>query len=119
MRRHAVLKIVGTTLATGLFFVVYLHLLHHPAYAVITMPLTALDRAIPFEAPALFAYLTLWLYLGAGPGLQKNLADVFSYGVWIGLLCAAGLLVFYWWPTQVPAIAIDASDYPGFALLQR
>ena len=118
MRRHFVLKVVGTTLGISLFFVAYFHLLHNPAYAVTTMPLTALDRAIPFEPAALFVYLTLWLYVGAGPGLQPDVAELVAYGVWIGLLCAAGLLVFYYWPTQIPSHDIDASRYAGFSMLK-
>jgi membrane-associated phospholipid phosphatase len=118
MRRHFVLKVVGTTVGIGLFFIAYFHLLHHPIYAVTTMPLTALDAAIPFEPSALFVYLTLWLYVGAGPGLQPDLGELLAYGLWIALLCVAGLLVFLLWPTQVPAHAIDVSRHAGFAMLQ-
>jgi len=118
VRRLFVLKLVGTTIGIGLFFVAYFHLLHHPVYAVTTMPLTALDRAIPFEPTALFVYLTLWLYVGAGPGLQRDMKELLAYGVWIGLLCVAGLLVFLFWPTQIPAHAIDVSRHTGFAMLQ-
>jgi len=118
VRRLFVLKLVGTTLGIGLFFVAYFHLLHHPVYAVTTMPLTALDRAIPFEPSFLFVYLTLWVYVGAGPGLQRDMKELLAYGVWIGLLCVAGLLVFLFWPTQIPAHTIDASGYAGFTMLQ-
>jgi len=118
VRRLFVLKLVGTTLGIGLFFVAYFHLLHHPVYAVTTMPLTALDRAIPFEPSFLFVYLTLWVYVGAGPGLQRDMKELLAYGMWIGLLCAAGLLVFLFWPTQIPAHTIDASGYAGFTMLQ-
>jgi len=117
-RRHFVLKLIGTTVGIALFFVAYFHLLHHPAYAVTTMPLTALDAAIPFEPRALWVYLTLWVYVGAGPGLQSELGDLLAYGVWIGGLCVAGLLVFLFWPTQVPVHAIDVSRDAGFAMLQ-
>jgi len=117
-RRHFVLKVVGTTIGIALFFVAYFQLLHHPVYAVRTMPLTALDGAIPFAPAALPVYLTLWVYVGAGPGLQRDLRDLLAYGAWIVLLCIAGLLVFLFWPTQIPAHTIDVSRYAGFTMLQ-
>jgi membrane-associated phospholipid phosphatase len=118
MRCHLLLKVVGTTVVTGLFFVAYLHLLHHPEHAVTTVPLTALDRIIPFEPAALFVYLTLWLYVGAGPGLQPDLRALVAYAFWIGGLCAAGLVIFLFWPTNVPPTGVDPSRYVGFSMLR-
>ena len=118
MRRHVLLKFAGTTLAIALFFIAYFHLLHHPAYAVTTMPVTALDGLIPFQPQALFVYLTLWLYVGVGPGLQPDLLELSRYGLWVCLLCATGLAIFYFWPTQVPPTGIDVSSYAGFSMLQ-
>ena len=119
MRRLLLLKLFGTTAVIGLFFVVYLHLLHHPAFAVTVMPLTALDRLIPFQPYALFAYLTLWLYVGVGPGLQLDLRELLVYAAWISALCIAGLVIFYFWPTQVPPLALDVSRYAGFLMLKE
>lgn len=118
MRRHLVLKLVGTSLIIGLFFVVYLHLLHHPSYPVTMMPSTALDRFLPFQPQALFLYLSLWLYVGVGPGLQLRILDLVNYTAWAVMLCAAGLMIFYFWPTQVPPLGFDVSPYFGFAMLQ-
>ncbi|HEX7437711.1 MAG TPA: phosphatase PAP2 family protein, partial [Caldimonas sp.] len=118
MRRHLALKLVGTTAVIGLFFIAYLHLLHQPAYPVTVMPLTALDPLIPLQPQALFAYLSLWLYVGVGPGLQLNFRELVVYAAWIGVLCLTGLVIFYFWPTQVPPLALDVSHFPGFAMLQ-
>jgi len=118
MRRHFLLKVLGTTVVIGLFFVAYFHLLQHPEHAVTTVPLTALDRIIPFEPAALFVYLTLWLYVGAGPGLQPDLRALVAYGCWVGGLCVAGLVIFLLWPTNVPPTGIDPSRYAGFSMLR-
>jgi PAP2 superfamily len=118
MRRHLGLKLVGTTVIIGLFFVVYLHLLHHPSYPVTMMPSTALDRFLPFQPQALFLYLSLWLYVGFGPGLQLRFLDLVNYVAWAVMLCVAGLVIFYFWPTQVPPLGFDVSPYFGFAMLQ-
>jgi len=118
MRRYLVLKAVGTSLIIGVFFVVYLHLLHYPSYPVTVMPSTELDRLLPFQPQALFLYLSLWLYVGAGPGLQLRLLELVSYAAWSVALCAAGLAIFHFWPTQVPESGLDRSAHFGFAMLQ-
>ena len=110
MRRHLVLKAIGTSVIIGIFFFVYLHLLHHPRFPVTVMPATELDRLVPFQPGALFLYLTLWLYVGAGPGLQLRWRELISYAAWSVLLCAAGLTIFYLWHVafaSFTAIRID------------
>lgn len=93
-------------------------MLRNPAYPVVVMPLTALDHLIPFQPYTLGAYLSLWFYVGIAPGLQPNFRELVVYGLWIGALCLTGLGLFYFWPTQIPPLAIDVSGYPGFAMLQ-
>ncbi|MGJ7569462.1 phosphatase PAP2 family protein [Variovorax sp. RB2P76] len=118
MRRHFLLKAVGTTVFTWLFFIGYFHLLRNPAFPVTVMPLTALDHLIAFQPYTLGAYLSLWLYVGVAPGLQLTFRELLVYGLWISGLCLTGLGIFYLWPTQIPPLPIDASGYPGFAMLQ-
>ena len=118
MRRHFLLKLVGTTVFTWLFFIGYLHLLRQPVYAVVVMPLTALDRLIPFQPVTLFAYLSLWFYVGIAPGLQLSFRELLVYGLWIAALCLTGLGIFYAWPTAVPPLALDVSGFAGFGVLK-
>jgi len=118
LRRMLLLKLVGVTAFTWLFFIGYFHLLQHPMQPVMVMPLTALDHLIPFQPQALFAYLSLWVYVGTAPGLQLRFTELLVYGLWVGALCLTGLACFYFWPTQVPPLAIDVSGFPGFATLQ-
>jgi membrane-associated phospholipid phosphatase len=118
MRRHLVVKTIGITAFTWLFFIGYFHLLRHPTYPAMVMPLLGLDRLIPFQPGALVAYLTLWLYVGFAPALQLTFLELVVYGLWIGALCVTGLSLFYFWPTAVPPQLIDGSAFPGFALLQ-
>jgi membrane-associated phospholipid phosphatase len=118
IRRHFLLKAVGTTVFTWLFFIGYFHLLRNPAYPVAVMPLTLLDQLIPFQPYTLGAYLSLWVYVGIAPGLQLTFRELLAYGVWIGALCITGLALFYFWPTQIPPLSMDVSGFPGFAMLQ-
>ncbi|QRF59782.1 MULTISPECIES: phosphatase PAP2 family protein [Variovorax] len=118
VRSLFILKAVGTTVFTWLFFIGYFHLLRNPAFPVTVMPLTALDALVPFQPHFLGAYLSLWLYVGVAPGLQPNFRELLVYGLWVGGLCLTGLGLFYLWPTQIPPLAIDVSGYPGFEMLQ-
>lgn len=113
-----VLKTVGITAFTWLFFIAYFHLLRNPSYPVTVMPLTALDHLIAFQPPALVAYLSLWVYVGIAPAMQWTLRELVGYGLWIVALCLTGLVLFYFWPTAVPQRAPVTSDFPGFSLLQ-
>lgn len=118
MRRHLWLKVLGVSAFTWIFFIGYFHLLRHPAYPVVQMPLTALDRLIPFQPQWLPAYVTLWLYVGIAPGLLLRFVDLLVYGLWAAALCLAGLACFYFWPTAVPPLRVEVTHLPGFALLQ-
>jgi membrane-associated phospholipid phosphatase len=118
-RRTLVLTVAGTSFFTGIFFIGYFFVQRHPAFTPTVMPLTVLDRSIPFQPGALLAYISLWVYIGAGPGLQRTFVDIAVYALWMSGLCITGLLIFYFWPTQVPALTLDATGIPGFALLRR
>jgi hypothetical protein len=117
LRGDFLAKLLGTALFTWIFFIGYFQVLRLPANAVTLMPMTALDRLVPFQPEAPIAYFSLWLYVGVGPGLQWSLCEVVVYALWVGALCLAGLGIFYCWPTEVPPLVPYVSDFPGFALL--
>lgn len=108
----------GITGFIFLFFFAYIYLLRHPAYAVTTIPATMLDRLIGIEPFMLPFYLSLWLYLSLPFMLMDKRKVIFEYGLWIGSMCACGLLIFYFWPTRVPVHNIDWSFYPGMSFLK-
>ena len=113
MWRYLPLKVVGISAFMWAFFVAYFYLLRHPAYPVAEMPLTALDRLIPFQPAAMGAYLSLWFYVGIAPGLMWSFRALVVHGLWAAGLCLVGLACFYFWPTAVPA-----AGYPPLPLLQ-
>lgn len=118
LRRHLWLKVAAVSAFNWIFFIGYFHLLRHPAYPVIEMPLTALDHMIPFQPQALLVYVSLWLYVGIAPGLLLRVRELIVYGLWAAALCLAGLSCFYFWPTAVPPLRVDVSQLAGFGLLQ-
>lgn len=112
------LKLLGTTAVTSAFFIGYFYVLRNPVFPVVVMPELALDRWIGFHPWGLFVYLSLWFYIGVGPGLERGFWELVVYGLWLTAMSLTGLLVFYLWPTAVPPLGFDASGFPGFALLQ-
>src|SRR5689334_17207065 len=82
LRRLFLLKLLGTSSLVGLFFVAYFALLRHPDRPVLTMPLTAIDPMLPFQPAMLYAYLSLWVYVGTAPGLLLTLRELLAYALW-------------------------------------
>jgi membrane-associated phospholipid phosphatase len=116
--RHVYLKSIGTPLFIGLFFGAYFYLLKQPAYPTTVMPITMLDRLIGFQPLALPMYISLWVYVSLPPALLATRRELYGYGLAMAGTCLAGLIVFYFWPTAVPAADIDWTQYPDVAFLK-
>jgi membrane-associated phospholipid phosphatase len=116
--RDVYLKSIGTTLFISLFFGAYFYLLKEPAYSTTVMPITLLDRLIGFQPLALPMYLSLWVYVSLPPALLATRRELYTYGTAMAGTCLAGLIVFYFWPTVVPAANIDWAQYPDVAFLK-
>jgi membrane-associated phospholipid phosphatase len=111
--------VISTSVLTGIFFIAYFYVQRHPVYPPMLMPQTALDLLIPFQPAALLAYVSLWVYVGVGPGIQRTFRDFAAYGLWLCALCVGGLAIFYFLPTQVPVPLLSATRFPGFEMLHR
>lgn len=111
------LKVFGVALVTSLFMAAYIYLLRHPWSEPVKMPLTALDAAIPLQPPMMLAYLSLWLYVGVGPGLELRLRDLLAYAAWMSSQCLSGLAIFLFWPSQAPVAPPTGVDFIGFSLV--
>jgi hypothetical protein len=75
------LKFFGLTGGMTAFFYAYFWLLQHPARPPQVMPLTFVDRWVPFTPAALPLYLSLWVYVSLAPALAVKPAQLRSYGV--------------------------------------
>jgi membrane-associated phospholipid phosphatase len=118
MTKHVLLKSIGTTLFIGLFFGAYFYLLKEPVYPITVMPITLLDRLIGFQPLALPLYISLWVYVSLPPALLATRRELVGYGLAMAATCLAGLIVFYFWPTAVPAAEIDWAQHPDVAFLK-
>jgi len=119
LRAHLPLKLAGTLLFVGVFFVGYFVLLNHPVRPVTVMPSLALDRAIGFHPWTLLLYGSLWFYVPLPPMLLARRRDLFAYAGAAAALAVVGLAVFLFWPTAVPPAEIDWAQYPGFEGLKQ
>ncbi|MDO8206536.1 MAG: phosphatase PAP2 family protein [Gallionella sp.] len=117
--KHVHLKGIGTMLFIGVFFAAYFYLLKEPAYPAMVMPVTRLDRLIGFVPQALPVYLSLWVYVSLPPALLATRRELYGYGLSMTATCMTGLIVFYFWPTAVPAANIDWALYPDMDFLKN
>lgn len=111
-------KLMGTTLGMTLFFIAYFEVLHYPLFPVTTMPLTTVDRLIPFRPEALPLYLSLWFYVSLVPALLIERRELVSYTLAATGICAIGLGIFLRWPTAILWPDANWSQHPAFAFLQ-
>jgi membrane-associated phospholipid phosphatase len=115
---NMLLKSIGTTVFISLFFVAYFHVLRHPAHPPTVMPAIWLDALIGFQPMALPAYFSLWLYVSVLPAFFSSRPELFRYALWMTVMCATGLAIFYLWPTAAPAPDIDWSLHPSIDFLK-
>ena len=114
------LKFFGISAFITVFFFGYFALLRFPVFGVTMMPLTLVDRLVPFQPWTLGLYFSLWFYVALPPTLLRTRAELRAYALIAGALAIAGLAIFFFWPTSIPATTgVEWSAYPGFALLKR
>ncbi len=116
---HIYLKSIGTPLFIGLFFGAYFYVLKNPVYPITVMPVSFLDRLIPFQPLAFYVYVSLWVYVSLPPALLASRRELYGYGAAMAATCLAGLAIFYFWPTAVPPADIDWARYPEMEFLKN
>ncbi|HET7922523.1 MAG TPA: phosphatase PAP2 family protein [Gammaproteobacteria bacterium] len=117
-RAHWWAKSLGTIAGITAFMWVYFWLLRHPQFPVTVMPLTPLDRLIPFTPWALLPYATLWLYISLAPALLATWREMAPYLAAVATLTLLGFALFWFWPTEIPVPAIDWNRYPSVEFLK-
>lgn len=103
----------------AVFFGAYFYLLKNPAYPTTVMPFTLLDRLVGFYPLAMPLYISLWVYVSLPPVLLETRHELYAYALAMAGACLAGLTIFYFWPTAVPAADIDWAAYPGVDFLKN
>jgi membrane-associated phospholipid phosphatase len=111
-------KTGGVTAFMTLFFLAYFWALKHPAQPVAIMPLTAVDRLIPFSPWLAPFYFSLWIYVSICAGFFKEFRLLALYGAVAAGIGLIGLAIFVAWPTAVPRPEIDWRLYPSLGFLK-
>lgn len=119
LRQHKLLKGIGTPLFIGLFFGAYFYVLKNPVYPTTVMPFIWLDPMIRFQPHAILLYASLWVYVSLPPALLTLRRELYRYGTGMAGTCLAGLLVFFFWPTEVPAADIEWTRYTGVDFIKN
>jgi membrane-associated phospholipid phosphatase len=112
------IKMLANIAGVAGFFAVYFWVQRLPHAAAIVMPLTALDRWLPFQPAALALYASLWVYIALPFALLRTRGELVAYGVAAFALSAIAMTAFVVWPTAVPQVDIDWSQYPAFEFLR-
>jgi membrane-associated phospholipid phosphatase len=112
------LKATGTSAFMVGFFLIYFQLLNHPIRPPFEMPLTVVDRWMPFWSWAVFPYVSLWVYVSLAPAMLGTFSELWRYLVGALALSGVGFLIFYFFPTAVPTSDLDWSAYPMVAFLK-
>jgi hypothetical protein len=115
-KTHWLLKALCFTAYMTLFMAAYFLLLRHPLSPVMVMPLTFLDRLIPFAPWSLVLYLSLWFYISLVPSLLLDTREARGYLLQVTLLSLTGFGIFLLQPTAVPVP--DLSGHPSASFLK-
>ena len=94
-------KAAMTVLLPAAFCAVYFWLERHPRSAPLVMPVTPLDRAVPFSQGALWPYLSLYLLTPIGPWLADTRRELVRYVKGLGAVSAVAFAVFIVFPTAI------------------
>jgi membrane-associated phospholipid phosphatase len=90
-----------TVLAPAVFCAIYFWLERNPRCVPAAMPVTALDRAIPFQEWALWPYLSLYLLTPIGPWLADSRRLLVRYLKGLAALSSVSFTVFWVFPTTI------------------
>ncbi len=112
-------KAAGTTVAMVLFFWCYFYILEHQPRTPWVVPATQVDAWVPFTQWAFFPYVSLWVYVSLPPAFMGNFKTLLQFGAWVSAMCATGLMIFWWFPSQTPNMGIDWTQYPMLGIIKK
>ncbi|WP_241027050.1 phosphatase PAP2 family protein [Variovorax sp. RKNM96] len=113
-----IVKMIGTTLGISGFFFLYFWVMHNPPSMPTVMPLTPIDHWVAVSDDAMLLYGSLWFYISLAPAFAKDKAELWACARGAAAMAAIGLAVFWFFPTTVPAFAVDWSQYPALQFLK-
>jgi membrane-associated phospholipid phosphatase len=110
------LKAALTLALTAFFCVFYFALQRLLVWPVRTLPITAIDRAIGFDARWVWVYQSVYLLLVLIPWMAATRQELRTYATGFVALCAIGFLCFFLVPVKGPRPDREIAD-PMFRFL--
>lgn len=117
MAAHWRFKLTIVPAISAVFFTLYFLLLNHPVFPVREMPVTAIDRFVPFEPWALLVYASAAVFILIPPWLLHRKRDLLICCATVAGLCLSGLVIFFFWPTSLELPPLDRVGHPVFSAL--
>ena len=85
-------------------------------FAPTEMPLTFIDRAVPFIPNAVWVYFSIYVLMPIGPFLMHTREQILRYSFGVMAIGAFAAIVFVFWPTICPRPLVTTTD-PLYRLL--
>jgi membrane-associated phospholipid phosphatase len=102
LKSEWVLKLILLIVLNPLVYGPYLFLQHHHFFQTTTMPLSVIDRLIPFMPQTVWIYLSIDILMPIGPLLMGQRRQLLRYATGIILIGLVADVVFLFWPTSCP-----------------
>ena len=96
----------------------YYSLQHYQLFPVTVMPATFIDRLIPFSPPAVWPYLSIYLFMPIAPFLMNQRQQLLRYAIGVMMIEFVASSIFLLWPTSCERPAIEIVN-PLYRLLIR
>lgn len=119
LRAHWPTKLWLGVVLTGVFCVGYFAIEYYPLRPPQRLPLTLIDRAVPFAPQWVWVYQSIYLLFPAG-WLCETLAQLRRYALGWAIMMVVGFTCFLLWPVagpRPPALSPEFLSNPMYSLL--
>jgi membrane-associated phospholipid phosphatase len=111
------IKVLLGGIITAAFWFGYFSIEQARIFPVIEMPVTAVDRLIPFQPGAAFFYLSQFFTMPLVLWLMVSRRQIMSCCLGLALLIGVSFGVFFIWPTSVTRPEIIPGQHPLYDLI--
>jgi membrane-associated phospholipid phosphatase len=111
------IKVLGGGIVTAMFWFGYFFIGQTHTFPVFQMPITAIDRLIPFQPAAAFFYLSQFFTMPLVLWLMVSRRQIMSCCFGLALLIGVSFAVFFIWPTSITRPETILGQHPLYDLI--
>ena len=111
------IKALGGGIVTAMFWFGYFFIGQTHTFPVFQMPITAIDRLIPFQPAAAFFYLSQFFTMPLVLWLMVSRRQIMSCCFGLALLIGVSFAVFFIWPTSITRPDTILGQHPLYDLI--